>query len=143
MGIVVQSRCWINDPHGIKPSDDLRIDIRYVGTMELDHLGHLATDRIDGIQRGGGLLEDIGNLTPTHLAQFGIGGLEQILPLKHDIATLIDCWGRGEKSCDRESCHTLAATALTDYRKSLSTADFQGDSFDGWNHSIRGGESDL
>ena len=84
MRVVVESGRRINDSDGIKPADDLGIDIFHIRAVKLNHLGHLAADRIDGIQRGGGFLKDVGDLAPAHLAEFGIGGCQQISAIKRD-----------------------------------------------------------
>ena len=83
------------DPDGVKPSDDLGILIVrrlfHIRAVKLDHLRDLAADGIDGIERGGGFLKNVGNPASSHAAKFCIGGFQKILPFKENLPSLINC----------------------------------------------------
>ena len=91
MRIVTETTGGIVDSDSIEPADDFSIDVGDIGSVEFDHFRNLAADRIDGIERCGGFLKDVGNLPTPHAPQLGITGFQEIPALKMNTPSLINC----------------------------------------------------
>ena len=143
MGVVVEPGGRIDNPDRIEPADDLGIDVAHIGAVQADHFGDLAADRVDGIQRGGGFLEDVGDPAPAHLAKLGIGGLQEIVSFKEDLPALVNGGRRGEEACDGKGRDAFATPALADDRQSLTLAKLKRNTLEGRGDAGVGGEADL
>lgn len=61
MRIIIHALCGVDNAHHVEETENLCIDVFYFWAMELDGFSDLLADREDGVQRGGGFLEDVGD----------------------------------------------------------------------------------
>ena len=69
MRVVPHALFRVNDADGCQASDNLSIHVFNIRTMQPDGFGDLAANGIDGIQRSGGFLKDLGDAAATHRPQ--------------------------------------------------------------------------
>src|SRR5262245_4291883 len=91
---------------------------------------NLLADRVGGIKRRHGLLEDHGKTIAAKVAHRGIGQIQQVRALKTN--TPRDVGGRfRQKPHDGKSSHAFAATGFSDESERYATREFEVHGFDG------------
>ena len=110
--VIMHAFLGINDADGAEPLGDFGVEIFYLGSVEADALSDLAADGKDGVERGGGLLENIRDPAATHGTEFGRGHRENVASLEADRAAGELRGRRRKQAGERKGGDAFAAAAL-------------------------------
>jgi myo-inositol-1(or 4)-monophosphatase len=114
----------------LKPHADEKVadaTVRVPGPVMIAK-GHaqLGADGKQGVERGGGFLEDHGDLGAAHGADFGRGHLQEIATPEPGFAGQHDGGGGGQKPEQSQARHRFAATRFSHETEDLTGSDFKG-----------------
>ncbi len=140
--VIMHAFLGINDADGAEPLGDFRVEIFDFGPVEADALGDLAADGKDGVERGGGLLENIRDPAATHGTEFGRRHREDVATLEVDRATGKLGGRRGKQAGEREGGDAFAAAALADDGERAAVLEREGDAFHRFDETVFGAEID-
>src|SRR6476659_11353997 len=104
--------------------------------MQDERLRDLPRDSEDGIERGHRFLKDHRDLIAADAPHLAFADLQEIDPFEANGAADDAAGGRRHQPQDRERCHTLAATTLTDHRTRLARLARVGHAVNGANDTV-------
>jgi hypothetical protein len=108
-----------------------------------DDLGDLVTDGEDRVERGGGLLKDVGDLVAAQGAQLFGRHFQHVPSPKKDAPAGIPGRGFRQQPGQRQTRHTFAAAAFPDNRQGFPARHGKADAFDRLHHPVFRGELDA
>ncbi len=126
-------RIGLGAPHRIGDADGAqhfhrllrRLAARHVAVAD-QHVGDLAADRADRIERGARILKDHGDVAPAHFGELTGLGVEKIEPAEHGVSGR-DAAGRIENAHHRIGGDRLARSGFADQRDGLALLDAEAD----------------
>ena len=131
-----------DDADDTEPLRDFGAHILDIGTMETDAFGNLAVDRVNGIERGRGLLKNIRDATATNGADLFLAHSQNILALEKDSAIGELRWRRGKKAGEGEGGDALSAATLTNDGQRVAVRHRKRRVFYGIEHAVFRSEAD-
>ena len=135
--IVLDALLRVGDAHQVEQLDGAgRGLLLSVTAVKAQALAQLATDGVDRVQRGHGVLEDHGDVVAADLLHLSFGHLEQRLAAVADVAALDASRGHVDETHDGERGHGLAASGLADHAEGLSTVEGVAHAVDGLDHAV-------
>ena len=132
--IVVRAEFGIADADEFEETSNFGGGARKFGLMEAEGFGDLEADREDGVERGGGFLKDVGELSSSGLAEGGVGAGEEIGAILPEDLTAEVAGGRGwSEAGECEGGGGFARTTFSDDGDGFSWLDEEGEVLDGDN----------
>lgn len=125
--VIVHALCWVDDAHHVEETKNLCVDVCYVWAMESDGFSDLLAYGENGVQRGRGLLEDVGDFFATNLSKFVFGKGEDGAAVEGDAAFWTERCGGCEEASEGEARDTFAAAAFPDDGESFAVIEMEGD----------------
>lgn len=142
----VETLAGIDDAHFVEPLDDFVIASGFgdIGAMQGEGFANLGADGEDGIEGGGGLLEDVGDFFAADGAQLALVHLEDFVAIERHLACG-DAGGRlWEEAGEGEGGGAFAAAAFTDEGDGFAALELEADAFDGFHGlGVMAAEGDL
>ncbi len=143
MRIVVEPPCRIADADPVERGDDFRGDVAHVGPVQLDGLADLVADGEDRVERGAGLLEDVGDLRPAQVAQLIFAHAQDVAALELDAAGDVARRRRGKQAREGQRADAFAAAALAHDGERFAGGHGEGNAVDGLDRRVRRAEVDA
>ena len=143
MRVIIQALSRCRDFHIIQPYCRLFVCLFLSDTL-VSHkrLRHLSPNGQDRVERGHGLLEDHGNLTPPYLAKALRIKINEIPALEHNPICNSLPRRRWDQPQDTEGGYTLAAARLSHEPQGFASGQIKADPVHCPGHTLRGMELD-
>ena len=113
-----------------EPGDDFGVLVFDVGSMQGEGFGELGADGEDGVEGGGGFLEDVGDVASAHAAELAFVEVEDVVADDGHLVGGDEGGGFREKAGEGEGGGAFAAAAFTDDGDGFSGHHGEVDAFD-------------
>lgn len=132
VGIGAEAFFGFRDADLAQPGDDLSVLVFNFGSMKGEGFGELGADGEDGVEGGGGFLENIGDVTSAHAAELAFVELEDVVAGYSHLASRNERRGFGQETCEGQCGGALAATTFADDGDGLTGHHGKVDALDGF-----------
>ena len=130
VGIGAEAFFGFGDADLAEPGDDFGVLVFDVGSMQGEGFGELGADGEDGVEGGGGFLEDVGDVASAHAAELAFVEFEDVMAGDGHLVGGDEGGGFREEAGEGEGGGAFAAAAFTDDGDGFSGHHGEVDAFD-------------
>src|SRR5664280_2275271 len=137
MGVLAEAPFGLGDAYQVKHLDGTLLRLNAIDLlMQGNGFTDLIPNRVDGVERCHGFLEDHGDFVTAYHSHLFFILLEKVFPIEEDLASDDLARRVGNKAHDREGCNGFSATRLAHQAYNLSPVNSQVNTIHGRNNTI-------